>query len=63
MKKTIEIYVTDCRDCIFRYDHRGHGECWAQCDHEDHGRELFENILWGCQEEFKSIPEWCPLGL
>lgn len=60
-KATVEIGVTDCRDCPFARQHRGHGECWTECAHKGNGRGFYENILWGCQEDFKTIPEWCPL--
>jgi hypothetical protein len=54
--------VTDCRDCPFRKNHYGHGECWEECTHKGTGREWHERILWGCQAQFKKVPEWCPLG-
>lgn len=63
MKLTIEIDVNDCRNCPFKHNHYGHGECWTECNHPKNGRGCYENILWGCQEEFKEVPEWCPLGL
>lgn len=63
MKVQIDIEVTDCRDCLFRSSFRGHGECWEECSHKESGKGAYENILWGCQEEFKEVPEWCPLGL
>jgi hypothetical protein len=63
MKLTIEIDVTDCRDCQFRGSVRGQGECWEECSHKKHGQGPYGNILWGCQEDFKQVPKWCPLGL
>jgi hypothetical protein len=63
MKITTEIEVTDCRDCPFAHSHSGQGECWTECNHPANGREPYEDILWGCQEGFKEVPEWCPLGL
>ncbi len=59
MKTTVE--VTDCRDCPFRKQNRGHGECWDYCYHKEHGQKAYENILWGCQKEFTKIPKWCPI--
>ena len=59
MKAVIE--VTDCRDCPFATDHRGHGECWKQCSHPQHNQGAYGNILWGCQEKFKATPNWCPI--
>jgi len=59
----IGIKVSDCRDCPFRYSHRGHGECWEECSHKDHKRDPYQNILWGCQREFSQTPIWCPLSL
>lgn len=59
MKVIIE--VTDCRDCPFAKEHRGHGECLMFCSHKDAGRKGYENVLFGCFEKFKEIPEWCPL--
>ena len=55
--------VNNCTDCPFRDDWRGHGECWAECTHKDHGQGAYGCILWGCQEEFEAVPVWCPLGL
>ena len=55
-----EITVNDCRDCPFRKKHVGHGECWYYCDHPNHGRESYADILWGCGAEYKAVPEWCP---
>ena len=63
MKVQIEVDVTDCRNCLFRSSIRGHGECWEECGHKDHNQESYGNILWGCQEQFKKIPIWCPLKL
>lgn len=63
MKVIIEHDVTDCRDCPFAYSHYGQGECWTECSHKENGRPAYENILWGCQEQFKAVPGWCPLGL
>ena len=45
MKINIEIDITDCRDCPFKRDYRGHGECWAECIHKENGRGAYENIL------------------
>lgn len=59
----IETNMKDCRDCPFKASIRGHGECWEQCTHKNHGQAPYANILWGCQEDFKEIPAWCPLGL
>ncbi len=59
MKATVE--VTDCRDCPFARDHRGHGECWKECCHPQNNRGPYENILCGCQEQFKCVPKWCPI--
>jgi len=63
MKVLIEYDITDCRDCPFKYNYRGQGECWAECSHKGNGCLPYENILYGCQEPFEKIPEWCPLGL
>ena len=63
MEINITLDITDCRDCIFTYDHRGHGECWTECQHKDHSRGAYETILWGCQQSFAKTPDWCPLGL
>ena len=63
MKINIEYDIIDCRDCPFKYSHVGHGECWVECNHKDNNRKPFENILYGCGEEFKIVPEWCPIGL
>lgn len=59
MKAVIE--VKNCEDCPFRKSNRGHGECWEYCNHPENGRPPYEDILWGCQERFRSIPNWCPL--
>ena len=63
MKINIEIDVTDCSDCPFTKDHRGHGECWSYCGNGGHGQEPYGDILWGCGGEFRKTPEWCPIGL
>jgi hypothetical protein len=59
MKAVIE--VTDCRDCPFGHDHRGHGECWKECNHPQHNQGAYGNVLWGCQAKFEATPDWCPL--
>jgi hypothetical protein len=59
MKAVIE--VTDCRDCPFAHDHRGHGECWKECTHPQHNQGAYGNVLWGCQAKFTATPDWCPL--
>lgn len=54
--------MSHCQRCRFAYSHRGHGECWTECSHPvAHRRGPFMNILWGCQEEPKPVPEWCPI--
>lgn len=63
MKITIEVDVKDCRNCPHKHSLRGHGECWEECTHPNRNRAPYENILWGCQEEFSRVPEWCPLHL
>lgn len=64
MKVQVLYDITDCRDCPFAKQHVGHGECWTECSHKGNGRlNPYGNILWGCQEDFKAIPPWCPLGL
>ena len=62
MKITIELDITDCRDCLFRGSQRGHGECFEYCRHKD-SPTSYGNILWGCMGEFESVPKWCPVGL
>lgn len=57
----LEIEVKDCKSCPMAHYHRGHGECWTECRHPDHGREAYESILFGCYESFKGVPKWCPL--
>ena len=59
----IQYDITNCTDCPFKYNHRGHGECWTECLHKENGRKYYDNILWGCQEDFTKIPDWCPLPL
>jgi hypothetical protein len=61
VKITIEHDVKDCRSCPFRYHHYGQGECWEECHHPQNGKDVYENILWGCQEQFKRVPDWCPI--
>lgn len=56
-----EIEVTDCRDCPFANDHRGHGEGWKECRHPNHNQGAYGNILWGCGAKFKAVPDWCPI--
>lgn len=62
MKVTLELDITDCRDCNFRKSHYGHGECWDYCTHKQ-APEFPTCILWGCQASFSKVPKWCPLGL
>lgn len=61
MKLTIEMDVTDCRNCCYKKDHYGHGQCWAYCSNPNNGRGAYEDILWGCQGKFVKIPDWCPI--
>ena len=63
MEVTVKVDVTNCKNCPFARSHQGHGECWTECAHKDHGRDCYQNILWGCQEHFSKVPEWCPIGL
>ena len=56
-----EIEVTDCRDCPYAKDHRGHGECWKYCSHPQGHRPGYGDILWGCGAQFEATPAWCPL--
>lgn len=63
MKVQIEYDITDCRDCPFRHFHVGQGECWSECSHNDHNQKWYDAILYGCQESFTKIPDWCPLPL
>ena len=63
MKATIEIDVADCRECPFAHRHAGHGECWIECIHPENGREPYEDILWGCMQDFEEVPSWCPFIL
>ena len=55
------ITFMDCRDCPHRKSIRGQGECWEECGHPDRRVGIYENILWGCQEQFKSVPAYCPI--
>jgi hypothetical protein len=59
MITTIEF--KNCRDCPFKTSSRGQGECWEACAHPDNSRPYYDSILWGCQEHFESIPDWCPI--
>ena len=61
LKKKVEIEVSDCRDCPFKRENNGHGDCFTFCGHQDTGRDPYDRILWGCRDEFSSIPNWCPL--
>lgn len=56
------IRITDCRDCPYARDHKGHGECWKECWHPDEKGDTY-GIIWGCRESFTKIPKWCPFGL
>jgi len=60
-KVKIEIEINDCTDCVFKKDQYGHGECWSYCSNPNHKQKPYENILWGCQEKFETVPEWCPI--
>lgn len=63
MLVTVQYEITDCTNCIFAKGHSSHGECWTECAHKDHNRGYHENILWGCNQQFKQVPKWCPLGI
>lgn len=63
MKVKIEYEIDNCTNCPFKYYHYGQGECWYECSHKDHNRGAYANILYGCNEKFQNIPEWCPLKL
>lgn len=60
--KQVVINVTDCRDCPFRKQHRGHGECWDYCSNQNTGLGLYDRILFGCNQpsNFRP-PNWCPV--
>lgn len=60
---TTEHHVTGCNNCPFTHRHVSQGECWTECAHKNHGRGYYENILFGCNQEFENTPAWCPLGL
>ena len=59
MKLILE--VKDCRTCPYKYDYIGHGECWIECRHPDLDVKPYEEILWGCKEQFTKVPDWCPI--
>lgn len=63
VRVTFEFITEDCEDCPFEKRETGGPECWTECSHPEHGQNPYENILWGCHEGFKEVPEWCPLGL
>lgn len=63
MKVMIEYDIDNCGNCPFKRYHYGHGECWYECTHKDNGRGAYEDILWGCNEQFTQTPHWCPLPL
>lgn len=63
MKVTIEYDVTHCSNCPYVFDHDSHSECWAECTHKETGRKWYDMILYGCNEQMKPVPEWCPLGI
>lgn len=54
--------VKDCTNCRFREHHISQGECWDYCSHKK-SPESYGCILWGCQENPKPPPKWCPLNL
>ena len=60
MKVTVELDITDCNDCVFKRSNYGHGECFDWCSHKDHNQGTYGSII---QENFKGVPEWCPLGI
>jgi len=63
VRVTFEFDAEDCRNCPFKKRESGGPECWTECSHPENGQKPYENILWGCHESFKKVPEWCPLGL
>ena len=65
----LEMKIKDCRDCPWAHEYIshgewheyiGHGDCWTQCNHKN-APKFPDCILWGCQEQFKEIPRWCPV--
>jgi hypothetical protein len=60
--KPLEELPVDCKTCVHTYEQRGQGECWTECSHSDHGRDAYQNILWGCQAQpLDKPPSWCPI--
>ena len=62
MKISVKLDVEDCRDCPFKRNHYGQGECWYECNHPESPKS-YDSILWGCGEDFSKVPDWCPLGI
>lgn len=51
-----------CQSCCYANRYAGHGECWTECRHPEHGRDDYKNILWGIHlRPLATPPEWCPL--
>jgi hypothetical protein len=63
MKVNVTLDITDCRDCPFKRHHYGQDGSWELCGHPNLETEAYGNILWGAQEQFKGVPDWCPFGL
>ena len=57
-----EYDITNCDDCPYKKNHYGHGECWSYCGHQK-APNVYDSILYGCQEHFTKVPDWCPLGV
>jgi len=51
----------DCPECPFYIAYRGHRASWYECGHPDHPDKAYGNIIHGIREEYKKLPEFCPL--
>lgn len=65
MEKTISIEYTikDCRSCPFKTEVRDMNATFMLCDHYEAKGHPYARLNWTIREGFKSVPEWCPIGI
>jgi hypothetical protein len=56
-KFTVELDITNCRDCVFKKNEYGHGYNLDMCTHPELGPASYDHVIGDV------VPKWCPLGL
>jgi len=64
MRLSVEVNVTDCRDCPFHGEVNDMGATINLCNHQE-APEGYDSVIPGYYarypEMFEGIPKWCPL--